>query len=96
MQLLGVRPVSPTPTETAALNVRQDKDFDDKLKCALQRHKDESDRVVKKSFDQVQRSVDVTVAIKSIVAKIDHQMSLETAEGAYDLLRGQPRDDGSS
>jgi hypothetical protein len=74
--------------------IRQTRDLDDQLRDALKRHKDASDRVIKRSLDQVQRTHDVQVALHSISERIDSYSAVRTMHGAYDLVReGGPPDD---
>jgi methyl-accepting chemotaxis protein len=85
MNLLGVKPAQPAaPT---AVEERISKDLDDQLRDALRRHKEASDRVVTKSLDQVQRSADVTIAVKSIIRRVEETAAADTMEEAYDLIR---------
>jgi hypothetical protein len=92
MNLLGIRPAEPSmpPPEV----MQMDRDLDDQLRRALMRHKIASDVVIKKSFDQVQRSADVQVVIRSLIDKIDKEQ--DHLEKAYDLIRkGHPENDDS-
>jgi hypothetical protein len=95
MNLLGVKPAQPAaPT---AVEERIAKDLDDQLRSALMRHKEASDRVITKSLDQVQRSADVTVAVKSIMRRVEETAAADTMEEAYELVRrgGRKHDDNS-
>jgi ABC-type phosphate/phosphonate transport system substrate-binding protein len=83
MNLLGVSPAKPSYPSAA---VRQmDKDLDDQLRRALTRHKEMSEKVIKKSFDQVQRSADVQVVVRSLIDRIDREQ--DHVDKSYDLVR---------
>jgi enamine deaminase RidA (YjgF/YER057c/UK114 family) len=83
MNLLGVSPAKPSENSMAARQI--DKDLDDQLRQALSRHKEASEVVIRKSFDQVQRAADVQVVVRSLIDKIDREQN--HIQASYDLIR---------
>jgi hypothetical protein len=76
------------------LRLRRDDKLDDDLSCAVEKHKEASRTVVTASLDQIQRSADVNIALKSIMDKLEESAVLRTAQGAADLVAGRNVKDG--
>jgi hypothetical protein len=82
MLMLGVHARRDTP-------VPKVEELDDRLLMeALDRHLQATRNVVSSSMKQVQRGEDITVAINSLVARMetDTEPTLRTAQGAFDLI----------
>lgn len=83
MRLLGTTPQSPEPSP----HTRESQELEGELYNAVERQKAATSDVIQSSLNQVTRASDVTVAVRSIVSRIEqHDMGLRTARGALDLV----------
>lgn len=86
MSFFGVRPrdIEPPSKEYA----QREAVMHNELMDAGKRHKAASDLVIKTSLDEVERARDVSVAIHTIVSRLEPQddATLRLAQGALDII----------
>jgi hypothetical protein len=86
MSFLGIAPrdIPPLPKEYAQREAAMHAELMD----AGKRHKAASDLVIKTSLDEVERARDVSVAIHTIMGRLEPEddAALRTAQGALDII----------
>ncbi len=92
MNIFGISP--PHVDDKIARCLKRNDVLDRELEEALENHKVQSRKTVKVSLDQVERSIDANVALKSIIDRIERSAVLKTAQGASDLVSGRTPHDG--
>lgn len=91
MHFFGLR--APRPPETPFVGLLKNRELDDQLQAAVQKHKDVSDWVIGRSLDVVDKTEQVRLSLQTIFDRAGAP-GMASAEGAWHLVsRGTDKDD---